>query len=252
MGSKDLKTKKIFVGGIPTSVKEDEFSGFFSKFGEVKEHQIMRDHASTRSRGFGFITFDSEESVDNILSQGNKIEFAGAQVEIKKAEPKKSNPPLAPPRRFSNSRPSTYGGAGAGAGAFGDAYDGYGAGGGGSYRSGGMYGGRPGGHAGYGTSEFGGGYGYGYGGSGLGDYRESSLGYAGCYGGGFNRGYDLGGGYGGGAGEGYDGYGGAGGYGSSYVAGFTSGYRGSGGSSLYGNRGGYGGSGGGRYHPYAR
>ncbi|KAI3921614.1 hypothetical protein MKW92_023071 [Papaver armeniacum] len=220
MGSKDLKTKKIFVGGIPTSINEDEFSGFFSKFGEVKEHQIMRDHASTRSRGFGFITFDSEESVDNIL-------------------------------RFSNSRPSTYGGAGAGAGAFGDAYDGYGAGGGGSYRSGGLYGGRPGGYAGYGTSEFGGGYGYG--GSGLGDYRESSLGYAGRYGGGFNRGYDLGGGYGGGAGEGYGGYGGgAGGYGSSYDAGFTSGYRGSGGSSLYGNRGGYGGSGGGRYHPYAR
>ncbi|KAI3860018.1 hypothetical protein MKW92_028800 [Papaver armeniacum] len=251
MGSKDLKTKKIFVGGIPTSINEDEFSGFFSKFGEVKEHQIMRDHASTRSRGFGFITFDSEESVDNILSQGNKIEFAGAQVEIKKAEPKKSNPPLAPPRRFSNSRPSTYGGAGAGAGAFGDAYDGYGAGGGGSYRSGGLYGGRPGGYAGYGTSEFGGGYGFG--GSGLGDYRESSLGYAGRYGGGFNRGYDLGGGYGGGAGEGYGGYsGGAGGYGSSYDAGFTSGYRGSGGSSLYGNRGGYGGSGGGRYHPYAR
>ncbi|KAI3961041.1 hypothetical protein MKW92_003374 [Papaver armeniacum] len=82
MGSKDLKTKKIFVGGIPTSINEDEFSGFFSKFGEVKEHQIMRDHASTRSRGFGFITFDSEESVDNILSQGNKIEFAGAQVSL--------------------------------------------------------------------------------------------------------------------------------------------------------------------------
>ncbi|KAI3878430.1 hypothetical protein MKW98_001845, partial [Papaver atlanticum] len=85
MGSKDFKTKKIFVGGIPTSINEDEFSGFFSKFGEVKEHQIMRDHASTRSR---------------VL------------------ELKKSNPPLAPPRRFSISRPSTYGGSGAGA--FGD------------------------------------------------------------------------------------------------------------------------------------
>ncbi|OVA20796.1 RNA recognition motif domain [Macleaya cordata] len=248
IGSKDFKTKKIFVGGIPTNVTEDEFNDFFSKYGEVQEHQIMRDHATSRSRGFGFITFDTEQAVDSLLAQGNKIDFAGAQVEIKKAEPKKSNPPPPPSKRFTNSRP-TYGGA------FGEAYGGYSGGGGGfgggSYRSGGGFGGRPGGYAGYGASEFGGGYGYG--GSGIGDYRgEPSLGYSSRYGGGFGRGYDLGGGYGG-AGEGYGGYvGGADGYGSSYDTGFGSGYRGSGGSSLYGNRGGYGGSGGGRYHPYAR
>lgn len=40
----------------------------------------MRDHSTNRSRGFGFITFDSEDSVDELLSKGNKIEFAGAQV----------------------------------------------------------------------------------------------------------------------------------------------------------------------------
>lgn len=40
----------------------------------------MRDHSTNRSRGFGFITYDSEEAVDDLLSVGNKIEFAGAQV----------------------------------------------------------------------------------------------------------------------------------------------------------------------------
>ena len=58
----------------------DEFRDFFSKFGDVTEHQIMRDHSSNRSRGFGFVTFDSEESVDDLLSKGNRIEFAGTQV----------------------------------------------------------------------------------------------------------------------------------------------------------------------------
>ncbi|XP_068666844.1 uncharacterized protein [Aristolochia californica] len=252
VGTKDFRTKKIFVGGIPTTVNEDEFKEFFAKFGEVKEHQIMRDHSTSRSRGFGFITFDSEQAVDDLLTKGNKVEFAGTQVEIKKAEPKKaSNPP--PPKHYSDPRPA-YGGG------FGDTYGSYGGGGGGgggygasAYRSGGAYGGRPGGYAGYGGSEFGGGYG-GYGGTGLGAYRgESSLGYSSRYGGSFGRGYDLGG-YGG-AGDGYGGYGGAGaagGYGGGYDSGLGGGYGGSGGA-FYGSRGGYGGSGGGgRYHPYTR
>ncbi|KAF8399769.1 hypothetical protein HHK36_015639 [Tetracentron sinense] len=259
IGSKDFKTKKIFVGGIPTAMSDDEFKDFFSNYGEIKEHQIMRDHATSRSRGFGFVTFETEQAVDDILSKGNKIELAGAQVEIKKAEPKKaSNPPPSQSKRFNDSR-STFGGG------FGDAYGGFSGGGGGggfgasSYRSGGGYGDRTSAYGGYGGSEYGGGYGgYGGGGGGLGAYRGEppSLGYSARYSGGFGRGYDLGGGYGG-PGEGYGGYGsGTGGsYGSSYDAGLGGSYGGSGGGSFYGSRGGYGGGGGGgggRYHPYAR
>ncbi|XP_020240053.1 heterogeneous nuclear ribonucleoprotein A1-like 2 [Cajanus cajan] len=243
--SKDFRTKKIFVGGIPSTVTEDEFRDFFTRYGEVKDHQIMRDHSTNRSRGFGFITYDSEEAVDDLLSVGNKIEFAGAQVEIKKAEPKKPNPPAPSSKRYNDSR-SSYGGG------YGDAYD-SGFGGNfdmGGYRSGGAYGGRGSAYGGFG-SEFAG-YG-GYAGS-LGPYRgDPSLGYAGRYGGGFGRGYDLGG-YG--PNEGYGAYGGGGSsgsaYGSNYDASLGGGYGGPGGGSFYGTRGGYSGAGTGRYHPYGR
>lgn len=50
------------------------------QFGDVQEHQIMRDHSTSRSRGFGFITFDTEQAVDDLLAKGNKLELAGAQV----------------------------------------------------------------------------------------------------------------------------------------------------------------------------
>ena len=46
------------------------------------EHQIIRDHETNRSRGFGFIIFDSEEVVDEILSKGNMIDMAGTQVSL--------------------------------------------------------------------------------------------------------------------------------------------------------------------------
>ncbi|KAJ7970784.1 Heterogeneous nuclear ribonucleoprotein 1 [Quillaja saponaria] len=243
--SKDLKTRKIFVGGIPATVDEDELRDFFTRYGEVREHQIMRDHTTNRSRGFGFITFDSEEAVDDLLSKGNKIEFAGSQVEIKKAEPKKPNPPQAPSKRYNDSRPTF------GAG-YGDAYDGYNSSFGGGYRSGGAYGGRGGAYGGYG-GDFGG-YG-GYTGAAVGTFRgDPSLGYSARYGSSFSRSYDMGG-YGG-PGESYGAYSGAGAsggaYGSSYDASLGGGYGGGSGGSYYGSRGGYGGTGTGRYHPYGR
>ncbi|KAF8010936.1 hypothetical protein BT93_J1539 [Corymbia citriodora subsp. variegata] len=269
-GSKDFKTKKIFVGGIPTAVTEDEFKDFFTQFGEVKEHQIMRDHSTNRSRGFGFITFESELAVDDLLAKGNRLELAGAQVEIKKAEPKKPNAPPAPSKRYSDSRPAYGSGYGDAHGGYGG---GYGGGGFGGYRTGGTYGGRASGYGGYGAGEFGGYGGYaagggggGGGGSGMGAYRgDPSMGYASRYGGGgggggsLSRGYDFGGAYGG-PGESYGGYGGgagAGGVGGSYGgggydAGLGGGYGGGSGSGFYGSRGGYGGAGSGRYHPYGR
>lgn len=64
----------------------DEFRDFFSQFGEVKEHQIMRDHSSGRSRGFGFITFETEQAVDDLLGRGNRLELAGSQVSFVSTE----------------------------------------------------------------------------------------------------------------------------------------------------------------------
>ncbi|KAK9084585.1 hypothetical protein Sjap_024996 [Stephania japonica] len=247
--SKDFKTKKIFVGGVPTTVTEDDFKNFFSKHGKVVEHQIIRDHNTNRSRGFGFIVFDNEQVVDDLLANGNMIDMVGTQVEIKKAEPKKaSNPP--PATAFArDSRVRSFGD---GIGGYSDSYGGFGGGDfGPPYRTPGL-GGRLGGYGGYGGgSELGAGYG-GFGSSGLGGYRgESSLGYSsrfGSYGGGFGGGYGSGGGLGV-YGRGVEGYGSYGsGYGGGYESGPGAGYGGTGG--LYGSRAGYSGSS--RYHPYSK
>ena len=54
---------------------------FFSKFGKVVEHEIIRDHTTNRSRGFGFIVFDAEKAVDDLLAKkGNMIDINGSQV----------------------------------------------------------------------------------------------------------------------------------------------------------------------------
>ena len=57
------ESKKIFVGGLPAEATDKEFAEYFAKFGEVKDAVVMVDRATSRSRGFGFITFEHEESV---------------------------------------------------------------------------------------------------------------------------------------------------------------------------------------------
>jgi heterogeneous nuclear ribonucleoprotein A1/A3 len=59
-------------------LKED-----FSSYGSVIEQQIMLDHKTGRSRGFGFVTFESEDTVEKIFLEGKMHELGGKQVSQK-------------------------------------------------------------------------------------------------------------------------------------------------------------------------
>ncbi|KAF5820927.1 putative RNA recognition motif domain, nucleotide-binding alpha-beta plait domain superfamily [Helianthus annuus] len=85
------RTKKIFVGGLASSVTENDFKNYFEQFGMITDVVVMYDHNTQRPRGFGFITYESEESVDKAL-QKTFHELNGKMVEVKRAVPKESSP----------------------------------------------------------------------------------------------------------------------------------------------------------------
>jgi hypothetical protein len=65
---------------LPLVCVSDDLKNFFSKHGNVVEHEIIRDHTTKRSRGFGFVVFDNDKVVDNLLADGNMIDMDGTQV----------------------------------------------------------------------------------------------------------------------------------------------------------------------------
>jgi len=50
---------RVFVGGLPFMLPDAAVVQYFSQFGRVLECKVMRDRATGKSRGFGFILFDS-------------------------------------------------------------------------------------------------------------------------------------------------------------------------------------------------
>jgi len=86
--SKDnFRTRKIFVGGLPHELTEENFAKYFSKYGTVLHSQIIKDRDTNKSRGFGFVTFDSEEAVENVIRNLKEHKLMGKWVECKKATP---------------------------------------------------------------------------------------------------------------------------------------------------------------------
>ncbi|CAN0221748.1 unnamed protein product, partial [Laminaria digitata] len=59
-------TNKIFVGGLDQEVNDADFRAYFAKFGKVEDAVVMYDKKTGRSRGFGFITYDSPDVVRKV------------------------------------------------------------------------------------------------------------------------------------------------------------------------------------------
>jgi RNA-binding protein Musashi len=78
---------KVFLGGLPSNVTETDLRMFFGRYGKVMEVVIMYDQEKKKSRGFGFLSFEDDASVDRVTSE-HYVNLNGKQVEIKKAEPR--------------------------------------------------------------------------------------------------------------------------------------------------------------------
>ena len=86
----EVKTirRKLFVGGVSPTTTSESLREAFIKFGPIAEAQIMKDRMRGRSRGFGFVTFEDDESILQALGT-SEHRVDGKLVDVKRAEPKK-------------------------------------------------------------------------------------------------------------------------------------------------------------------
>jgi RNA recognition motif-containing protein len=79
--------KKLFVGGIPYSVQQEELQELFSKCGEVTSATIVRDKFTNQSRGFGFVEMATEEQAAEAIKQLNGSQLGGRTIVVNESKP---------------------------------------------------------------------------------------------------------------------------------------------------------------------
>lgn len=69
-----METGKLFVGGISWDTNEDRLREYFENFGKVIEAVIMKDRATGRARGFGFVVFADPSVAERVVLEKHVID----------------------------------------------------------------------------------------------------------------------------------------------------------------------------------
>ncbi|MBM4370459.1 MAG: RNA-binding protein [Deltaproteobacteria bacterium] len=78
-------TKKLFVGGLSWGTDDQGLHKAFAEFGEVTEARVITDRETGRSRGFGFVTFNSDDDARKAMDAMNGAQLDGRTLNVNEA-----------------------------------------------------------------------------------------------------------------------------------------------------------------------
>lgn len=98
---------KLFIRNLSFKTTEQQLKEEFSKFGKITECVIPKDRESGQSRGFGFVTFEVEDSATTAILKMNGKELNGRNITVQFSDPNRrtrqtSQQPGANDRRTKN------------------------------------------------------------------------------------------------------------------------------------------------------
>lgn len=81
---------KIYIGNLSYSLETDELKALFTSFGDITDAVVISDKTSGRSRGFGFVTFATEEQAHAALESMDGQEVEQRPIRVRIAVPKET------------------------------------------------------------------------------------------------------------------------------------------------------------------
>ena len=82
--------RKLYVGNLPYETGEAELQELFGRAGAVEKVTVMREAATGRARGFGFVEMGSDEDAQKAIKELNEFQLGGRGLTVNEARPKVS------------------------------------------------------------------------------------------------------------------------------------------------------------------
>ncbi len=73
---------KLFFGGLAWATTDETLRAACERFGEVEECRIVIDRATGRSKGFGFVTFASEDAANKAKAEMDGTILDGRTIKV--------------------------------------------------------------------------------------------------------------------------------------------------------------------------
>ena len=77
----------MFLGGLKPELEDDQIRKHFEQYGTILEFEMPLDKTKNQRKGFGFITFEREETMKDLIKKGKEM-IGEHEIDLKKATPK--------------------------------------------------------------------------------------------------------------------------------------------------------------------
>lgn len=78
---------RLYVGNLSFNTEEQQLEQLFSAQGQVESVRLIRDQATGRSRGFGFVEMTDDNHARAACEALDQSEFEGRRLTVNEAKP---------------------------------------------------------------------------------------------------------------------------------------------------------------------
>ncbi len=78
----------LYVGNLSFDTTSADLNEMFSRVGHVVEAAVIIDRKINRSKGFGFVTMETDEEAQKAIAEFDGKEVAGRVVKVNEAKPR--------------------------------------------------------------------------------------------------------------------------------------------------------------------
>ena len=75
-------SNKLFVGGLSWDTDDNGLRDAFEPYGEIREAKVITDRETGRSRGFGFVTYNSPDDATKAMEAMNGASLDGRNLKV--------------------------------------------------------------------------------------------------------------------------------------------------------------------------